>query len=102
MFLSGSIAISPVTEVSDHAAAHQLRHFRNSLGNRAGDLEPKLFCYASERHAIVPGVFVFVYELDYGVRRVGTDHLHQLLLLEILVGGSYVEYVAAQLRRRSV
>ncbi len=62
-------------------------------------LKPSWLSDAGERHTVVPRIFRLMHELDDGIGRIGSNHVDELLLLEVLIGRAHVEYGCRRLSR---
>ena len=82
MFL---VAVTAVREIGDRSCANQFCDFHDAFHDGSRGFVSKLAQDAIERHAVVAGIFILVYKLDFSVLSQWPNQLYNLLFLQILV-----------------
>ena len=76
-----------------------MKDFDNALLNASRRPVSRHIGDLAEVNTVIPGIFLLVNVLHGGIRNVGEDEIHKLLLLIILLRGADVEDVVADALR---
>ncbi len=89
------IMIFSIVEISDHILLHQSRDLGDTLRDSASCLIAQLLRYSRKGDPVVARIFSLVNKLDHSICSIGSNHLNELLFLEILICCPNIEHTAS-------